>query len=108
MRRSRYFRARKDATQKAIVDALRERGCEVYPIGSPCDLLVFIPVEFPYPAVIGNWRLMVLECKPEKRKRKDQPEQDDFLARTGTPRVRSPAEALAACGFRDLGARVTA
>ncbi len=98
MRRSRFFRARKDATQTAIVDALRSRGCLVFIIGYPCDLLVCVPDPFDSSHPGGrNWKL--LECKPEKRKRKDQPKQDEFLAQTGTPRVRSPEEALKAVGL---------
>lgn len=95
MRRSRFFRARKDATQTAIVEALRAKGCEVFSIGYPCDLLVLIPAFPPGSEPI----VRLLECKPLKRRRKDQPEQDDFLARTGTPRVRTPEEALRAVGL---------
>lgn len=85
MRRSRFFRARADGTQKSIVDALRAAGWQVFIIGYPCDLLCF---------KAGVWR--TLECKPEKRKRKDQPKQDEFLMQTGTPRVRTPEDALKA------------
>lgn len=91
MRRSRYFIARKDATQKAIVEALRAVNCEVHIVGYPCDLIVQHARWYPL------WR--TIECKPEKRKRKDQPEQDEFLKRTGTPRVRTPEEALKAVGL---------
>jgi len=76
-----------DATQKAIVEALRKVGIKVWIISKPCDLLTY------YPAY-RRWR--PLECKPEKGKRKDQGEQDAFLALTGVPVVRTPSEAIEA------------
>ena len=78
---------RPDSTQKTIVEALRKAGIKVWIIGEPCDLLTY------YPAY-GRWK--PLECKPEKRKRKDQPDQDDFLETTGVPVVRTPTEAIVA------------
>lgn len=83
----RRFAKRADSTQKAIVEALRKVGIKVWIISTPCDLLTYYP---PY----KRWR--PLECKPEKRKRTDQPEQDEFLTAHEVPRVTSPAEAIAA------------
>lgn len=81
------FAKKTDSTQKAIVAALRKAGIIVWIISKPCDLLTY------YPAY-RRWR--PLECKPEKGKRSDQPEQDAFLALTGVPVVRTPTEAIEA------------
>ena len=74
-----------DATQSAIVDALRKAGVQVWIIGQPVDLLYRWQ---------GKWGL--LECKPVKRNRNDQEKQDRFLASTGTPKVRTAESALQA------------
>jgi hypothetical protein len=83
----RRFAKRADSTQAAIVKALRAVGIKVWIISKPCDLLTYY---VPY----KRWR--PLECKPEKRKRNDQPEQDEFLAEHGVLRVRTPSEAIEA------------
>jgi hypothetical protein len=84
------YAQKQDASQKAIVTALRATGWLVWIIGYPCDLLCYRA---------GKWR--TLECKtPTKtgklRKRKDQITQDEFLELTATPRVLTPEDAIKA------------
>jgi hypothetical protein len=80
--------AKRDASEVAIVDALRQAGYWVYRMIQPCDLLVYRS---------GRW--WVLEVKlPGARPRKDQEAQQEFLRLTGTPIVRTPEEALRAVG----------
>ena len=87
------FARKADATQSAIVAAIRAAGWECWYIGEPADLLCYHHGK-------GIWR--VLEAKTPNRKngryhpRKDQAEQNDFCARTNTPRVTSPEAALEA------------
>lgn len=83
----RRYAKRADSTQGAIVEALRKAGIKVWIISKPCDLLTYYP---------AYKRWVPLECKPPKRKRNDQPEQDDFLESYGVARVRSPQEAIVA------------
>jgi hypothetical protein len=75
---------RPDATQQNIVKQLRAAGVLVWIIGWPCDLLTYYR---------SRWQ--TLECKPVKNRiRRDQASQDEFLAQTRTPIVRTPDEAL--------------
>jgi hypothetical protein len=74
-----------DSTQAEIVAALRKAGIQVWIISTPADLLTLYH---------GRWR--PLECKPPKRKRNDQPEQDEFLKQTKVPVVRTPEDAIVA------------
>jgi hypothetical protein len=88
---SRYAR-KVDATQEAIVTALRACGWEVHCIGRPVDLLC-----------IKGERIRLLEAKtPTKTgripKRRDQQEQNEFCERHGIPRVGTPLQALEALG----------
>ena len=77
---------RPDANQQPIVDALRSCGVHVWPIGQPCDLLTYYR---------HCW--LPLEIKrPSSRPRKDQAAQNEFLAQTLCPVVRTPQEALQA------------
>ena len=78
---------RPDATQSAIVAALRQCGVQVWIIGQPTDLLTFYR---------GKW--LPLECKPQgyKRPRADQKAQTAFLKATGTPVVKTVQEAYMA------------
>jgi len=72
-----------DLNQKPIMDALKAIGCEVWPIGRPCDLLVgFRKHNF------------LIECKREGVKpRKDQQDQQDWIRDwPGQVRVCSTAE----------------
>ena len=88
------YAKRTDASQKAIVDALRRAGWDGWVIGEPCDLLCWK----------ASRGFRTLECKtPFKkdgspRKRKDQHKQDEFIALTGTRRACTPFEALLALG----------
>lgn len=76
-----------DSSQSAIVAALRHAGAFVYIIEKPVDLLV----------QFRGWHL--LECKPPKRKRNDQPAQTAFCKTFQVPIVRTPEEALKAIGI---------
>lgn len=87
-------RHRSDTVKDQIVKGLRKCGYKVWIIERPADLLV-------------GWgnpphlELRMLEVKTptktgKRRKRKDQEEQDLFLAETGTPIVMSVEQALEA------------
>jgi len=88
-----------DSSQEAIVKALRKAGVEVYVIGRPVDLLCYVR---------GSWKLLEAKPAPEPgirvklkapRKRKDQIEQDEFIAKYHVPVVRTTIEALEALGL---------
>jgi hypothetical protein len=92
---NRYAR-KVDSSQAEIVAALRKAGVRVWIISEPCDLLTLYR---------GVW--LPLECKPAPqpgirvkyraiRTRYDQERQEEFMATTGTPRVRTAQEALQA------------
>jgi hypothetical protein len=81
----RRYAKKVDATQKAIVEALRAIGVKVWIISEPCDLLT-----------LYRNRWLPIECKPVKRKRNDQEKQTEFLTDTGTPVCRTPMAAIAA------------
>lgn len=81
---------RSDASQSSIVEALRNAGALVWIIGRPCDLLTFYR---------GRWlpiEVKTLTATGKRRKRKDQAKQDEFIAKTGTPVVGTPEQALEA------------
>jgi len=87
-----------DSTQAAIKAELERAGVEVHVIGDPCDLLCWF-----WCKKHGKHCWQTLECKPVTGKRQpkarirtDQPEQNEFLARTKTPVVTSGTEALLA------------
>jgi Holliday junction resolvase len=90
------YARRKDASQDAIVNALRKAGVKVWIIGRPCDLLTLYR---------GKW--LPLECKTAKggklRLRKDQAEQAAFCEETGVPYVTNDVEALKAVGVLGFG-----
>jgi hypothetical protein len=82
---------KRDESEKAIVDALRNAGAMVFR-ELPCDLLIY-----------HKGRFMLMECKTptktgKQRKRKDQRLQQQFLELTKTPVVLTPFEALLALG----------
>lgn len=84
--------AKRDESEAPIVDALTAAGAKVWRLSLPLDLLVGY-----------HGRFVLLECKTGKRKRKDQPAQDETLAdcqRKGLPVyvVRTAEEALQAVG----------
>ena len=77
--------AKRDATEAAIVNALRQFGCTVIPLSQPGipDLLVRTP----------DGRAHVVECKAPRGRR--TPAQLKFIASWGAvPIVRSPEEAV--------------
>ena len=85
------YAKRIDQAQPAIVKALRKAGVRVWIISEPCDLLTQFR---------GRWQ--PLEVKNlDARPRSDQVEQQQFLAETGVPMVRTPEQALAAVGAAD-------
>lgn len=91
---NRYAR-RKDTSHDEIVSALRGAGWSVYEIGRPVDVLC-------WKAAKG---FRCLEIKTARGKRdpkavidKRRIEQNDFISKTGTPRVTSAQEALLAVG----------
>jgi len=78
---------KRDQNEKIIVDALEAVGAHCWRLHTPCDLLVFR---------LG--KLYTLEVKAGTRRRKDQPEQTEFLRVTNTPIVTNAEEALRAVG----------
>lgn len=91
MSSNRRYDAKRDQSELAIAEALRTAGYRVYRT-LPVDLLITHPT-FP-----RGWA-RVMEAKTltktgKRRKRKDQPEQDAFIAETGTPVVGTPEQAL--------------
>lgn len=86
----RYAR-KADSTQAEVVAAIRAVGWQVWFIGEPVDLLCFRAGEF-----------RCLEVKSPRNKAGDpvrdkrRVAQDAFIAATGTPRVTSGAQAIAA------------
>lgn len=83
------YAAKRDKVEASIVDALRAVGAGVWKLKEPCDLLVRFK---------GYW--FVLECKDPGVKRPDkrQERQNEFIATTGCPVVRTVTEALIAIG----------
>ena len=88
------YAAKADSTQKDIIKALRKAGWDVHLIRRPVDLLC-----------VKGGAVRLLEAKtatgkrnPTARWRKDQQEQNEFILRTGTPRVTSAEEALRVLG----------
>lgn len=94
--------AKVDSVQNEIVEGLREWGYHVEIIGRPVDLLVGYHWHTEAPdGMIRHMGWKLLEVKTptkagKRRKRKDQEDQDDFIAWTGTPVVTSLHEALVA------------
>ncbi len=91
MSQNRYARKR-DTSEPKIIEALEAAGYHVW-TRLPVDLLVWRP----------DTGFRCLENKTptrtgKRRKRKDQQEQDDFLALTGCPVALTPEEALRALG----------
>lgn len=85
---------RVDTTQAAIVDAVRKAGWNVTVLKWPVDLLCD-----------KHSQVRLLECKtptgkrkPKARLDKRQVAQAEFCARTNTPYVTTPEEALRALG----------
>jgi hypothetical protein len=87
------YAVRRDKAEPAIIQALESAGAEVWPLDQPVDLLV---------RYRQQWHL--LEVKTPRGKNgatprdKRQQAQINFLASTGTPVVKTPAEALRAIG----------
>jgi hypothetical protein len=88
------FASRVDSTQRAIVAALRHAGADVEIIRQPCDIAVRVR-GFP-PGMF-----LFLECKPESHTKalSSQAKQEAKLQRYGIRKVRTPEEALDACGL---------
>ncbi len=93
MSSNRRYDAKRDASEKPIVEALEGAGCIVYR-KLPCDLLVRVKSDPP-----GIMR--TIECKtPTKSGKakldKRQVEQAEFIELTGTKYATTPEAALAA------------
>lgn len=91
---NRYAKKR-DSAEPAIIQALESIGVHVWRLDEPCDLLLWRP-EW------GAGKFRMLEVKTGRGKRltvardKRQQAQQNFIASTGTPIVRTPLEALKA------------
>lgn len=90
----RRYAAKRDISENAQVKALRKAGCLVW-LKLPCDALVWIPrwrvwqpMEFKTPTKSGR-----------RRKRNDQPEQDELLSLTDIPVTLTAEQALEAAGL---------
>lgn len=87
--------AKRDENEPEIVDALEQVGIHVYR-HLPVDLLTFRMTRCRH---CGGNQWKPLEVKmPHARPRKDQADQQEFLALTGTPVVRTVEQALRAVG----------
>jgi hypothetical protein len=79
---------RRDANESEIIAALEAVGVHVWQLDRPCDLLTFR---------LGRWQPLEVKM-PHAHPRKDQAEQQEFLALTKVPVVRSIDDALRAVG----------
>lgn len=91
------FATRRDNAERPIIEALEQVGFQVWPLDTPCDLI----------CRKDSWapgRFQALEVKTGRGKKltvakdKRQETQQNFIASTGTPIVRTPLEALKAVG----------
>lgn len=91
------YATRRDNAEKPIIEALEQVGFEVWTMDSPCDLI----------CRRSSWApglFQALEVKTGRGKKltvvkdKRQETQQNFIASTGTPIVRTPLEALKAVG----------
>lgn len=92
---SRYAKKR-DTSEGPIIDALEQVGYDVWQLDRPCDLLLWRADMGP-----GHFRTLEVKTRSGKAKLrvdKRQGEQTEFLAKTGTPIVTTPMEALRAVG----------
>lgn len=100
--------AKVDATQAAIVTALRAAGCKVLSLaalgnGAP-DLMVYLPipdrVEASFHWGLFGRQILLLECKnPKGRGTSLTPDQVKFHAEWPVTVVTTPEEALRAVGL---------
>lgn len=86
--------AKSDASQAPILEGLRAAGYQCWVIEWPDDILVW------HPRFGANWFRVISAKTPDAKgrikERKDQPEQNAFVAMTGVPRVGTPEHAIAA------------
>lgn len=80
-----YHASHRDQNEPAIIEALEKAGAQVWR-KLPVDLLYKFR---------GRWGVMEVK-DPAKMNRKDQPDQDAFIAQTGCPKVSTPQEAIEA------------
>jgi len=85
------YAAKRDQAEPPILEALERIGAQVWPLDYPVDLLVRFR---------DRWHLLEVKTGRGKKqtvaKDKRQVAQQNFLATTGTPIVRTPIEALRA------------
>lgn len=79
------YGAKRDASEKLIVEAFEACGCDVYRLDRPVDLLVYHPA--------FKSRVMLVECKTGKESLNDW--QKRFVERWPVHVVRTAAEAVA-------------
>lgn len=97
----RYIVTRRDTSEGPLVKALKKAGVKVYK-RMPCDLLCRLDRD--PPGVLRALEVKTAQGKtPKLRLRKDQQEQAEFCATTGTPYVTSDVEALQALGLIGFG-----
>lgn len=88
---------KRDTSEPAIIQAIEAVGFEVWILDRPCDLAVRKAVWPP-----GIFQLLEVKTpygkKQKARQDPRQEEQIEFLARTRTPVVTTPLEALRAIG----------
>jgi len=82
--------AKRDVAEPAIIEALEAVGAQVEQIDYPCDLIV-------------RYRggLTLLEVDRANKYEKRKPKQAAFLRDWCVPKVKTPAQALAAIGIPD-------
>lgn len=95
-RRQPKYAKKADASQEAIVGALRAAGAKVYLIGKPVDALIWCR---------KRWYLMEFKRDGFRKPRKDQQDQAAFCALHGVPYITSAAQALEYLQLTDAAQR---
>lgn len=87
------YAVRRDIAEPPVIEARERVGAQVWPLDYPVDLLVRFR---------ERWHLLEVKTgrgkKQAIKRDKRQVAQQNFIATTGTPIVRTPLEALRAIG----------
>jgi len=88
------YAVRRDSAEQPIIQALEAAGAEVWVLDYPVDLLVRFRDHW-HLLEVKTGRGKLLRIAKDKRRQAQQ----NFIASTGTPIVRTPVEALKAIGL---------
>lgn len=92
---NRRWDAKRDQSEKPIVEALEAAGLKVWR-DLPVDLLV--RKDSDPPGILRSLEVKTLTATGKAPKRKDRAKQNEFIAQTGTPVVGTPEQAMEAVG----------